>query len=83
MPETRSAEHYVPNEVVRRMVYDDMTPVRAWREHLGLTQKEVAERLGISLSDYIEQERRSELSEVSRERIAAAFGISCVQLDLA
>ena len=37
----------IPHEVVSRMV-DGATPIRAWREHLNLTQEEVAKRMGIS-----------------------------------
>jgi transcriptional regulator with XRE-family HTH domain len=33
--------------VVSRIV-DGATPIRAWREHLNLTQEEVAKRMGIS-----------------------------------
>lgn len=42
----------LPNAVVDKVINKDMTPIRAWREHLGLTQTEVARRLGISQSAY-------------------------------
>jgi hypothetical protein len=41
---------YIPHEVVSLMVDNEWSPVRAWREHLGLTQQTVAERLNISLN---------------------------------
>jgi len=37
----------IPHVVVRATV-DGATPLRAWREYLGLTQAEVATRLGVS-----------------------------------
>ncbi|WP_345891324.1 helix-turn-helix transcriptional regulator [Pseudomonas protegens] len=39
----------IPHDVVSRMV-DGATPIRAWREHLHLTQDEVARRLGVAPS---------------------------------
>lgn len=38
----------IPNEVVRKMIYDDISRIRAWREYLGLTQKEVAKKMSIT-----------------------------------
>ncbi|MBR8655423.1 helix-turn-helix transcriptional regulator [Achromobacter sp. Marseille-Q0513] len=70
----------IPHDVISRSV-DGATPVRAWREHLGLTQADVAERLGISQSAYAQQESSSRLRKASREKIAAALGIAAAQLD--
>lgn len=70
----------IPHGVVSRTV-DGATPVRAWREHLGLTQTEVAERLGISQPAYAQQENSERLRKASREKIAAALGITPGQLD--
>lgn len=72
----------IPDAVARRILLDDMTPVRAWREHLGLTQKEVAARLGISQPAYAEQENSERLRKSTREKIAVALGISSIQLDV-
>ncbi|NYT64007.1 helix-turn-helix transcriptional regulator [Alcaligenaceae bacterium] len=70
----------IPNDVISRTV-DGATPVRAWREHLGLTQTEVASRLGISQSAYAQQENSENLRKSSLEKMAAALGISQEQLD--
>jgi predicted transcriptional regulator len=70
----------IPHDVISRSV-GGATPVRAWREHLGLTQADVAERLGISQSAYAQQESSSRLRKASREKIAAALGIEAAQLD--
>ncbi|AUT47606.1 helix-turn-helix domain-containing protein [Achromobacter sp. AONIH1] len=70
----------IPHDVISRSV-DGATPVRAWREHLGLTQADVAERLGISQSAYAQQESSSRLRKASREKIAGALGIEAAQLD--
>ena len=69
----------IPNEVVSRYVDCDSI-VRAWREHLGLTQAEVAERMHISQSAYSQLEASPHLRPSSRGKIARALGISDEQL---
>ncbi len=70
----------IPNAVVNKVINKDMTPIRAWREHLGLTQTEVARRLGISQSAYAQQEAKEPVRKASREKIAQALGIAAEQL---
>ena len=70
----------IPNVVVGKVINKDMTPVRAWREHLGLTQSEVARRLGISQSAYAQQESKESVRKSTREKIAKAMGIASEQL---
>lgn len=71
----------IPHEVVRRALADDIAPARAWREYLGLTQADVAARLGVSQSAYAQQEASTRLRKSSREKIAKALGIKPAQLD--
>ncbi|WP_175672192.1 helix-turn-helix domain-containing protein [Burkholderia ambifaria] len=71
----------IPHAVVSATV-DGATPLRAWREYLGLTQAEVATRLGISQSAYAQQESSEKLRKSTREEIAAALGITDAQLDV-
>lgn len=78
----RRDEATVPNEVVGLIIQQDHTPVRAWREYLGLTQAEVAEKLGISQSAYAQQENSDKLRKSSREKIAHAMGILPEQLNI-
>jgi DNA-binding XRE family transcriptional regulator len=77
-----SGETYVPHEVVENIVVQGMTPVRAWREHLGITQADMAERLGITQSAYSQQEAAPKNRKATREKIAAALGILPSQLDV-
>lgn len=70
----------IPHAVIQRTV-EGATPARAWREHLGLTQADVAARIGISQSAYAQQERSERLRKSTREKIAAALGIQPQQLD--
>jgi DNA-binding XRE family transcriptional regulator len=75
-------EDLVPNEVVGYMVKEDLTPIAAWRKHLGFSQAEVAERIGISQSAYAQQEQAIRPRKPTRFKIAQALGISEVLLDL-
>jgi DNA-binding XRE family transcriptional regulator len=75
-------EPTIPNEVVGMMIEQEFTPARAWREHLGLTQAEVAERLGISQPAYAQQENSAKLRKSSISKIAQALGISVEQLNV-
>ena len=70
----------IPHEVVSATV-DGATPVRAWREYLGLTQADVAARLKISQPSYAKQENSQTLRRSSLEKIAAALGITFDHLD--
>lgn len=72
----------VPNEVVGYMVKQQMTAVAAWREYLGLSQQEVANRIGISQSAYAQQEQAAKPRKETRLKIAAAFGIAPTLLNL-
>ena len=69
----------IPHDVVSRTV-NGATPMRAWREHLKLTQAEVAQRMGISQSAYAQQERSKRLRVRSRQKIALALGLDPQQL---
>lgn len=73
-------EGAIPHEVIGLIVLNDWTPIRAWREHLGVTQQEVAERLGISQPAFAQQEAARRPRKATRERIAAALGIFPEQL---
>ena len=42
-----SGEEIIPSEIMYA-VLDGENPIRVWRKHRGLTQQELAERIGIS-----------------------------------
>ncbi len=74
-------KNLIPHDVISRTL-GGATPVRAWREHLGLTQSEAAARLGISRSAYAQQENSERLCKASIEKIAIALGITSEQLNI-
>ena len=78
----KSGDTYIPHEVVAMMVDREWTITRAWREHLGLTQEQVAERMGVTQSAYSQQESSRKNRAATRRKIAAALGILPEQLDV-
>lgn len=76
-------EPTVPHDVVGRVVNDGVSPCRAWREHLGLTQAEVAARMGVTQSAYAQMEASdAKLRVATRRKIATALGVATELLDL-
>ena len=71
----------VPNEVVNRIFDHDLAPMRAWREHLGFTQAEVARRAGISQAAYAQMENTANPRRSTLRKIAMALGLAVEQLD--
>ncbi len=71
----------IPHEVVRAVVKNEYSWARAWREYLGLTQKEVAEKMGIAQTDYIKMEDSTKkLADGTAIKLAGALGIDPEQL---
>ena len=69
-------EPMTPHAVVKKMHLDGLSRIQAWREYLGLTQEEVAGRLGMKQSSYQQIEKKSARPRpATLEKIAAAFGI--------
>lgn len=78
----RKQEAWVPNEVVERVIMNKLTPIRAWREHLGLTQAEVAARMEISQAAFAQLEApEARPRQSTLRRVAQALGIQLDQLD--
>jgi len=76
------ADGTTPHEVVRLAVKNGWSMIRAWREHLGLTQTELARRLEIRQPSYAAMEATdAKPKKATRQRIALAMGITLEQLD--
>lgn len=69
----------IPHVVVRAVV-DGATPMAAWREHLRLTQAEVAARVGVSQAAYAQMEAVKRPRKATLAKIAAALGLEVEQL---
>jgi len=71
----------VPHAVVGLTIKQDMTLLRAWREYLGLTQAEVAEKAGITQAALSQMESgESKLRKATRIKLAGAMGLNAEQL---
>jgi DNA-binding XRE family transcriptional regulator len=70
----------VPNAVVNRVFEDAVTPAKAWREFLRLTQADVATRMGISQAAYAQTEAAKRPRKATLQKLADALGLSLDQL---
>ncbi|MGD0466668.1 MAG: helix-turn-helix domain-containing protein [Gammaproteobacteria bacterium] len=71
----------IPNEVMRLVINKDMSRIRAWREYLKITQKEVANKIGISQAALSQIEApNSKIRRITLEKIAKALGLNIEQL---
>lgn len=70
----------VPNEVVNLSFERGVSPMVAWREHLALTQAEVAARIGITQAAYAQMERVKLPRKATLEKVAVALGLVAEQL---
>ena len=71
----------IPQEVVEAHVLRDEPIVKAWREYLGITQEELAARLGVSQAAVAKFERpNARLRTATLKKIAAAMGLDAERL---
>ncbi|RLB65006.1 MAG: transcriptional regulator [Deltaproteobacteria bacterium] len=76
-----SHEATIPHAVVKANVRGD-TLVKAWREHLGMTQKDLASHAGVSQPAIAKLERSGANPRYSTlEKLAEAMKISVEQLE--
>ena len=73
----------IPHAVVEKYILENRSLILAWREHLGLSQQEVAQKMGISQSAYSQMEKvEANLRQTTVNKIARALGILPEQLDI-
>jgi len=70
----------VPNEVVDLSFERGVSAMAAWREHFGLTQAEVAARIGITQAAYAQMERVKQPRKATLQKVASALGVEVEQL---
>lgn len=75
------SEPTVPHEVASRVLKEQISPIRAWREYLGLTQAEVAARMDVSQSALAQLEAPEAKPRMSTlKKVAAALELVPDQL---
>ena len=71
----------IPQSVVEAYILQDVPLIRAWREELGLTQEELASRMGISQAAVAKFEQPTAHPRTATlKKIASALGITVDQL---
>ena len=71
----------IPHEIVKRNVLDNITMIKAWREYLGMTQKELATKAGVTQPAIAKLERiETTPRKATLKKIASAMGLSVDQL---
>lgn len=72
----------LPHEVVKRGVLGGVSLIRAWREYLGLSQAEIAKRMGISQPSYAKMESKStKCRATTLKKLATVIGVQWEQLE--
>lgn len=77
-----SKDDLIPPEVAKRYLTDEVSMIKAWREYLNFTQKEVAGKMGITQAAYAQMEKPgARLKKDTLDKIASALGIAVSQLE--
>ena len=73
----------IPQAVVEAHLLRATPMIRAWREHIGITQKEIATRMGVSQAAVAKLEKPgARPRRTTLKKIAEALGISIENLDV-
>lgn len=78
--EAQAVRDSVPQAVVEAHVLHDVPMVKAWREHLGLTQQQVCTRAGLLQPALARIEAGSKPRAATLAKLAAAMGLTVAQL---
>ena len=73
----------IPQAVVEAHLLRAVPIIRAWRDHIGITQRELAARIGVSQAAVAKLEKpTAKPRRATLEKIAQALGISIENLDV-
>ncbi len=80
-PEFGENDDTIPHDVVGLVVKNGYNLTKAWRLHLGMTQKQVAKKAGITQAALSQMERTEQENRTATlEKLALAMGLSAEQL---
>lgn len=72
----------IPLEVSNIASLENKSLIRAWREHLGMTQEQVAAKAGVSRQAYTQMEAKdAKPRRATLHKIAEAMGVTVEQLE--
>jgi hypothetical protein len=75
-----SSKTAAPKLIVDKILAKNITPIAAWRKHLGLSQAALAKELEMSRSDYLHLERSHSPTLGALKKVAKALGIKVEML---
>jgi DNA-binding XRE family transcriptional regulator len=71
----------LPHEVVKKTALEGKSLIKAWREHPGLTQSEVARRMEVSQSAFVQMEKLgAALRLTTIKKVAGTLGVEWEQM---
>lgn len=74
-------EEAYPSEVINRLILNEESPIRVYRDHRGLTQQQLADKCGIQRAYLAEIETgRKSGSIKTLKTIAAALGVDLASI---
>lgn len=77
------SEALIPHEVVVLCAVKGLSPIAAWRVYKGVSQNELANRIGVTLPVLILLEQQgAKPTVVELEKVANSLGIQRAQLEL-
>ncbi|MEJ1402651.1 MAG: type II toxin-antitoxin system prevent-host-death family antitoxin [Candidatus Sedimenticola sp. (ex Thyasira tokunagai)] len=84
LEEANQVKNAIPNDVVRAHAINGESIIKAWREHLDMTQEEVASAAGMKQPALarIESNPDSKPRKGTMGKLAAAMGLTIEQLDV-
>ncbi|MEQ1560544.1 MAG: helix-turn-helix transcriptional regulator [Methyloglobulus sp.] len=80
LPDAEQTLSITAQKLIGRRKMAEVGLLQAWREHLMLTQTEVAARMGISQAGYAQIEAAKRPRRVTLQKVAKALGITLDQM---
>lgn len=72
---------YIPNEVIMLQFINGLSLIAAWRTHKGLSQQELAEKMGVTQPAVAQMEKEgAKPRKATLEKAAKALGINVEHL---
>ena len=72
----------IPHKIVKRNVIDGVPMIKAWREHLGMTQQELAKKADVTQPAIAKPERSAaKPRQATLKKLAMAMNITTEQLE--
>ena len=76
----RTCKTTIPHEVAGLVIEKGWNLAKAWKKYLGMSQKELAKKIGISQPALSRMECGDNLRDVELEKLAQALGLTPEQL---